>query len=125
MDYIPYIIMAALLYELLRRVIPMKGVKQITTDQLQEDLRIKDNHKQYIDVRTPGEYHHAHIPGFQNIPLHQLKQQLNNLYQDQEVILICRSGSRSMRAARILKKNGYKHVTNVKGGMNTWRGPLN
>ncbi|HLR81269.1 MAG TPA: rhodanese-like domain-containing protein [Bacillota bacterium] len=122
MDYIPYFIMAALLYELLRRVIPMKGVKQITTDQLQADL--KHNNKQFIDVRTPGEYQHAHVPGFKNIPLHQLKQQLNHLYQDQEVIIICRSGSRSMRAARILKKNGYKHVTNVKGGMNTWQGPL-
>src|SRR5699024_11724676 len=111
MDYIPYFIMAALLYELLRRVIPMQGVKQITTDQLQADL--KHNNKQFIDVRTPGEYQHAHVPGFKKIALHQLKKQLNHLYQDQEVIIICRSGSRRLLSARFLKIHGYNHVTNV------------
>ncbi|MCX8046573.1 MAG: rhodanese-like domain-containing protein, partial [Anoxybacillus gonensis] len=37
-----------------------------------------------------------------------------------ETIVICQSGMRSNQAAKILVKNGFKRVVNVRGGMNAW-----
>ena len=41
--------------------------------------------------------------------------------KDKEIILICQSGMRSLQAAKQLKKLGYEHVTNVRGGMSAYR----
>lgn len=39
-------------------------------------------------------------------------------------MLICQSGMRSSKASKLLKKLGFKHITNVKGGMMDWNGPV-
>ena len=54
------------------RILPTKGVKNISTTELKGEL--EDKNKQLVDVRTPGEYKGNHIRGFKNIPLHQLAQ---------------------------------------------------
>ncbi|MDQ0162700.1 rhodanese-like domain-containing protein [Aeribacillus alveayuensis] len=103
----------------LQRILPTKGVRNISTAELKNELGQKD--KQYLDVRTQAEYRSHHIRGFQNIPLHYLKQRAHELSKDKEVIVICQSGMRSNKASKLLKKLGFKRVTNVKGGMNAWR----
>jgi len=95
-----------------------KGIKTITTNELREEL--KDKNKQFIDVRTLGEYKGNHIREFKNIPLNQLPQKLNQLSKEKEVVVICQSGMRSARASKILKQNGFEKVTNVRGGMSAW-----
>src|SRR5690625_6183144 len=63
--------------------------------------------KQFIDVRTPGEFKGNHIKAFKNIPLHQLSDKANkDLSKENEVIVICQSGMRSQKASKILKKMG-------------------
>lgn len=99
-------------------MMPVEGVKNITTDELKEKLHKKDI--QLVDVRTPVEYNQYHIKQFRNIPLQRLRKESTNLDKEKEVVLICRSGSRSLRAARILKRAGFKKLTNVIGGMNHW-----
>ncbi|MBG9771422.1 rhodanese-like domain-containing protein [Bacillus vallismortis] len=106
------------LWIVIRNVSPVKGVKQITTTVLKSELKSKG--KQFIDVRTPFEFRTKHIEGFKNIPLSILPQQTNQLSNDREIFVICQSGMRSMKASKILKKQGFKSVTNVKGGMNAW-----
>ena len=101
------------------RLRPVKGVRNITTSQLKQELG--DKNKQYIDVRTPGEFKGNSIKGFKNIPLNQLANKATLLSSDKEVVVICQSGMRSSRAAKILKNLGYKQITNVKGGMSAWR----
>lgn len=103
-----------------RTIRPPKGVNQVTTEQLDQDLKQNKNKKQWIDVRTPGEFQSRHIKGFKNYPLQKLKQDLSELDQNKEVVVICQSGARSLAAARTLKKNGFE-VTNVQGGMNAWK----
>lgn len=103
---------------LVSRILPAKGVKQITSDELKGMLKNKD--KQFIDVRTPVEYKSNAIKEFKNIPLHDLRNKLNSLSKDKEVVVICQSGMRSNKASSLLKKNGFTKVTNVKGGMSTW-----
>lgn len=102
------------------QMLPVKGVKNITTDELKQIIR--DKNKQFIDVRTPLEYQTQCIKQFKNIPLQHLRNEAKRLDKDKETVLICRSGSRSMRAARMLKKAGFSELTNVIGGMNHWRG---
>ncbi|MBO9130228.1 rhodanese-like domain-containing protein [Bacillus sp. 165] len=113
------VFIAFIVWFVLSRFLPTKGVKSITTEGLKTELGKQD--KQYIDVRTPAEFKGNHIRGFKNIPLHQLSQKVNSLDQNKEVIVICQSGMRSQRAAKMLKKQGFKSITNVTGGMNTWR----
>ncbi|MCH1625627.1 rhodanese-like domain-containing protein [Ferdinandcohnia quinoae] len=114
-----YLIFALIVLFLILRMMPTKGIKNITTVELKNEL--KDKNKQFIDVRTPGEYNGFHINGFKNMPLHQLSQKANSLPKDKEVVVICQSGMRSQKASKILKKLGFKNITNVKGGVSAWR----
>lgn len=98
------------------RMMPPKGVRSITTKQLKEELH--DFNKVLIDVRTPKEFKKRRIEGFENYPL---GSDFSSLPKDKEIILICQSGMRSLQAAKQLKKLGYEHVTNVRGGMSAYR----
>lgn len=102
------------------RFMPVKGVKQVNTTQLKGLL--KEKGFQFVDVRTQGEFGQYYIPGFKNIPLHQLSKKASTLKKDKEVVVICQSGMRSKKASKVLKKQGFKQITNVKGGVSTWRG---
>lgn len=75
-----------------------------------------------IDVRTPGEYADGHIPGATLIPLHELRAQLKSLQPTQQIVLVCRSGSRSARAFRLLAVEGFSNLRNMAGGMMAWNG---
>ena len=101
------------------RMMPTKGISSISTEELNGML--KDKSKQFLDVRTPGEYNGRHIKQFKNIPLNTLNAQLGNFDKSKEVVVICQSGMRSAKAANMMKKSGYEKVTNVKGGMSAWR----
>ena len=101
------------------RLMPTKGITQISTADLKKEVH--DQSKQFIDVRTPIEYKINHIRAFKNMPLHTLSTQAEQkLEKDREVVVICQSGMRSMKASKILKKQGFKKITNVKGGMSAW-----
>jgi len=102
------------------RMMPAKGVLTVSVDDLKDVL--KDKEKQFIDVRTTGEYKSKHIKEFKNIPLNELKSKLVSLDKSKETFVICQSGMRSGQAATILKKAGFADVINVKGGMSLWRG---
>lgn len=113
------VIIALLIIFLAQKLIPVKGIKQMSAAQLKHEL--KDKNKQYIDVRTPAEFKGVHVPGFVNMPLHQLHQKIGQLSKDKEVVVICQSGMRSSKAAKVLKKAGFKNITNIKGGVSAWR----
>jgi rhodanese-related sulfurtransferase len=100
------------------RLMPVKGIRNISTGQLKNELG--DKTKQYIDVRTPMEFKGRSIKGFKNIPVDQLSSKSTLLSKDKEVVVICQSGMRSTRAAKILKKQGFTKITNVRGGMSAW-----
>ncbi|NAP01410.1 hypothetical protein FRY77_36320, partial [Halomonas sp. MG34] len=78
-----------------------------------------------IDVREPAEFAFGHIPGAKNIPLGELEERLSEIDQNEELHIICRTGSRSDLAAQKLKANGYKNVKNIVPGMSNWEGPTN
>ncbi|GLB58734.1 rhodanese-like domain-containing protein [Cytobacillus sp. NCCP-133] len=119
MTIVNSIIIALLIIFLVQKLIPVKGINQMTAAQLKNNLR--DKNKQYIDVRTPAEFNGFHVPGFVNVPLHQLHQKMGQLSKDKEIVVICQSGMRSSKAAKMLKKSGFKNITNIRGGVSAWR----
>ena len=72
-----------------------------------------------IDVREPVEYEEAHVPGAKLLPLSDLADNVDEVPADRPVLLICKSGGRSMRAAEFLTTRG-RDVTNVAGGTMAW-----
>jgi len=83
--------------------------------------RIRDGAKiRLIDVREPHERSISSLPGEELIPLGQLASRLHELDSTQEMVLFCKSGSRSTRALEILVSAGFKRVKNLRGGINAW-----
>jgi len=74
-----------------------------------------------LDVREPEEYEHGHVPGAINLPQADLASRLDEIPRDCPLVLICRSGARSLRAAQFLRQVGFEQVTNVRGGTEAWR----
>jgi phage shock protein E len=75
----------------------------------------------FLDVRTPAEWDSVHIPNTTLIPLDQLATRVNEVPQDREVVVVCRSGNRSQQGRNILIQAGYGQVSSMSGGVNAWR----
>lgn len=73
-----------------------------------------------IDVREQDEYDEVHAQPAQLLPLSELESRYQELPQDKELILICRSGARSARALQFLQSKGYSQLVNLKGGTEAW-----
>jgi len=72
-----------------------------------------------LDVRHQEEWDAGHAPAAVFIPLDQLGARYTELPADQPIVVICRSGARSARAAEALVGAGYNAV-NLAGGMKAW-----
>lgn len=72
-----------------------------------------------LDVREQDEWDAGHAPDAQFIPLGEVTARLGELPSDRRVVVICRSGARSDRAAQFLAGQGVDAV-NVSGGMRAW-----
>jgi SulP family sulfate permease len=73
-----------------------------------------------IDVREPREFGRGHVPQAQLIPLPELLSERDGLPQDRPMVLICRAGRRSTRAAYALGRQGYDNVQVLRGGLLAW-----
>lgn len=74
-----------------------------------------------VDVREVEEYREGHVEGSVLIPLDILPYRVNELEHDKELILVCRSGNRSMEACKILKERGFQRVFSLEGGLSSWK----
>ncbi len=73
-----------------------------------------------IDVREPREFQLGHIQHARSIPLPALFEDPSHLPQKSQVVLICRGGRRSARAAAMLRARGYENIMVLEGGMLAW-----
>jgi rhodanese-related sulfurtransferase len=121
LEWIIAIIVGLLVYFIVTKVIfKPRYLQTLTEEEFKENLR----KVQLIDVREPQEYEAGHILGARNIPLSQLKMRLIELRKDKPVYLYCASGNRSMRAAALLKRNGYETLCHLQGGFKKWTGKV-
>jgi adenylyltransferase/sulfurtransferase len=73
-----------------------------------------------LDVREPHELQISRLEGAQLIPLGQLAARLSELDSADEMVVFCKSGSRSARALELMVSAGFRKVKNLKGGINAW-----
>lgn len=96
-------------------------MRNITVEELK--ARIDAGEKLLIiDVREPSEYAEYNIGG-KLVPLGKIAgMQLEELedLKEEELIIHCKAGSRSMQACMILETAGFKNVVNVSGGLMAW-----
>jgi rhodanese-related sulfurtransferase len=60
-----------------------------------------------LDVRTEAEFHAAALAGAKNIPVQSLDSRVSELDLGRPIVVYCRSGARSSRAASLLRKRGF------------------
>ncbi|MDP7556395.1 MAG: molybdopterin-synthase adenylyltransferase MoeB [Nitrospinaceae bacterium] len=92
-----------------------------------EEVKLKlDGSEKFtlVDVREPSEYDICRIDGSILIPLGKIEemkpQNLNGLSQNDEIILHCKAGVRSLKAVKALKKIGFENVKSMAGGIEEW-----
>lgn len=95
----------------------------ITVQELKEKLDSEE--KVFIlDVREPFEQYQSKIDYSNSklIPLGELPKRMDELedQKDNEVVCLCRSGSRSAKACELLEKKGFSKAKNLEGGINQW-----
>ena len=98
------------------------AIESVSTAQLAD--RLKASKLVLIDVREPWEYAEGHVKGAANVPLGQLPERLGRMDSGAETFVICAHGNRSIAAVKKLKRAGFDHVFNVKGGTAAWQGKL-
>jgi hydroxyacylglutathione hydrolase len=97
-------------------------IERLSVAELAERLQLPIfDRPAIIDVRTPSEFITGHIDGAYNIHCGQLQWRLPEVPHDVPIVVICGTGYRASLAASILKREGYRDVSNVLGGMTAWK----
>jgi adenylyltransferase/sulfurtransferase len=92
---------------------------EITSVELKQRLDRGDK-LTLVDVREPNEYQINRIPGTVLIPLGDVPRRYAELNKDDEIVVHCKMGGRSAKAADFLRSVGFKRVLNLKGGILDW-----
>ncbi len=95
------------------------GGWDITASELAERIQL-GNHLRLLDVREPHELQISRLEGATLIPLGQLASRLSELDSAEEMVVFCKSGTRSARALELLLSAGFRKVKNLQGGINAW-----
>ena len=81
---------------------------------------LDDPNVQIVNCREQEEWDTAHAEGMTLIPLSVLGQRLGELDRNRPMVVVCRSGARSLRAAQQLTEIGFMDVKSMHGGMIAW-----
>lgn len=75
-----------------------------------------------VDVRERTEVARTafDVPSIVNIPLTELEQRWSELPKDREIVLVCETGARSLKATYFLQYHGFKRVNNMEDGLLKW-----
>jgi adenylyltransferase/sulfurtransferase len=96
----------------------INGVPQMSATELKRRMDAGDN-LFVLDVREPFEFSIAQIGGHL-IPLNDLPQRVRELDPNREIVVHCKVGGRSQRAAEFLSRQGFRKVHNLSGGILAW-----
>ena len=91
-------------------------------DQSPLEVAAERGRARFIDVREPYEFtgELGHVPGSELVPLAGLERAARGWSHEHRLVIVCRSGARSGRAAAYLASVGFKDVINLAGGMIGW-----
>ena len=94
-------------------------VKEICPTTTQEWVK---NGALLVDVREKDEVATLayDVPNIINIPLSEFEERFNEIPKDKDVVMVCKRGGRSLRAAGFLVNHGYINVVNMQHGIERW-----
>ena len=96
---------------------------EVSPEEVKQKLDESDNFT-LVDVREPSEYDICRIDGSVLIPLGEIEKMkpknLNGISKSDQIILHCKAGVRSLKAAKALKKMGFENVKSMAGGIEDW-----
>jgi rhodanese-related sulfurtransferase/rubrerythrin len=105
---------------------PKKLFTQLKSMEADEAKAYMARHREgeytLLDVRQPGEYEDAHLPGAKLMPLPQLPDIYKELDPEKPTLVHCAHGNRSRVAAQMLSGWGFKEVYNLEGGIMAFQG---
>ena len=94
-------------------------IPEITPTELKQKL--DENTSLFLlDVREQNEYDLVHLDNAHLIPLNTLPYNLDELPSDQEIVVYCHHGQRSLYATAFLQKKGFTDAKNLSGGIDQW-----
>jgi len=98
-------------------------MKEITVQELKTKIDGGANF-QLIDVREDNERAFTNIGG-DHLSMGTIANNLDKISKDKDVVIYCRSGSRSGQVVNFLEMNhGFKNLYNLKGGILAWAGEI-
>ena len=97
----------------------MFNIKEIDIHTLSNWLETGKNFR-LIDVRSVAEFAQGMIPKGEQLPLHLLPVKADDLEQNSEIVLYCRTGARSAQACAFLAARGFDKVYNLQSGIMGW-----
>ena len=99
----------------------MLPIQEINASDLSEKFEQNDSDIELIDIRTPAEVARGVIPRSKTLPMHLIPLQLKYfLNSEKQIIIYCRTGSRSAQACMFLNQQGINNVVNLRGGIMGW-----
>ncbi len=94
-------------------------IPEISPQELKEKLET-DASVLLLDVREQSEYDIVHLEGARLIPLNTLPHHIESLPTEQEIVVYCHHGQRSLYATAYLHQNGFRDAKNLAGGIDQW-----
>ena len=83
-------------------------------------MKKKNTNVVLVDVREAGELSICRIDGALHLPLGDIPNRFNRLKPEDEIVMFCHHGMRSMKAANFMKEQGYRNVKSMRGGIDAW-----
>ena len=114
------IVLAMVFNELYLKIMVKRSAKMLTEEEFKETMR----KAQVIDVREKDTFDAGHLLGARSMPYSMLKTTIGSLRKDQPVYLYDQKKALSIRAANLLRKNGYTDIYILKGGYDGWTGKV-
>ena len=100
--------------------LPTSSDRDITVEELKRKIYARERNLFVLDVREPQEFEICRIPGAVLIPLGEVLRRVGELDPSKEIVVQCKMGGRSAKAAEILRASGFPNVKNLTGGILAW-----
>ena len=95
-------------------------MRQMTVHELKERLAQPDDKPVLLDVREGWEINICALPAAVHIPMGQIPARIGELSHEQEMVVVCHHGVRSLSVAHFLESRGFSKLYNLQGGVDAW-----
>ena len=95
-------------------------MQQMTVRELKERLARPGAKPVLLDVREGWEINICALPAAVHIPMGQIPARIGELSHEQEMVVVCHHGVRSLRVAHFLESRGFSKLYNLQGGVDAW-----